>query len=173
MKRTALLLSLLLLLSIGGLAQDKPKADAPKADAKPSAALPTADDLLAKNIKAIGGEEAIRKITSRVSKGTFEIEAMNMTGAIEVSAKAPNKNATTIELPGFGKISQVFDGTKAYSADPMSGLRELSGAELASTARQSDFYRELNLKQHYPKIAFKGTEKVGAGDAYEIGRAHV
>ena len=139
-----------------------------KAEAKPAAALPGVDEILDKYIKATGGKEAIQKVSSRMGKGSFEIEAMNMTGTIEMYAKAPNKNAMVIELPGLGKIYGIYDGAKGYSTDPMSGLRELSGGELAAMKRQSDFYRDLNLKALYPKIAVKGKEKVGAGEAYVL-----
>ncbi len=163
MKRIALLLALSLLTSFGAFAQEKPKADA-----KPAAAAPTVDEILERNIKAIGGEEAIRKVTTRTSKGSFEIEAMNMTGAFEVYSKAPNKTATTIELPGVGKMNNVFDGEKAYVSDPMQGLREPSGDDLESARRSADFYQSLNYKKNYAKLEAKGTEKVGASEAYVV-----
>ena len=101
-------------------------------------------------------------------KGSFEIEAMNMTGTIEILSKAPNKSAVVINIPGFGVVNNVFDGTKAWSADPMQGLRELGGAELAQTKRRSDFQTELNLKKHYTKMEVKGKEKVGASEAWVV-----
>lgn len=171
MKRIALVSIFALLAILPVAAQDKPKADAPKeaakAEAKPAAA-PTVDEILARFVKATGGKEAIEKVTSRTAKGAFEIEAMSLSGTIEMYTKAPNKSAMVIELPGLGKIYGVFDGAKGYSTDPMSGIRELSGTELAAMKRQSDFYRDLNLKQHYPTITLKGKEKVGAAEAYVL-----
>ncbi|MDX2034735.1 MAG: hypothetical protein SF339_28940 [Blastocatellia bacterium] len=172
MKRIALISIFALLAILPAAAQDKPKADAAKegakAEAKPAAAAPTVDEILTRFVKASGGKEAIEKVSSRAAKGSFEIEAMNMTGTIEMYAKAPNKNAMVIELPGLGKIYGVYDGVKGYSTDPMSGVRELSGTELAAMKRQSDFYRDLNLKQHFPKIVVKGKEKVGAAETYVL-----
>lgn len=167
-KRIAVLLPLSLLMAIGVLAQDKPKTEAPKAEAKPAAGMPTVDEILERNIKAIGGEEALRKITSRVSKGSFDLEAMNISGTFELVAKAPNKTATTIELPGMGKMNNVFDGAKAYSVDPMNGLREPSGPELEVLKRGADFYSALNYKKNYSKLELKGIEKVGSSDAYVL-----
>ncbi|MFN0084619.1 MAG: hypothetical protein ACKVX9_04460 [Blastocatellia bacterium] len=172
MKRIALLCIFSLLAVLPAAAQDKPKADAAgngaKAEAKPAAGAPTVDEILARYIKATGGKEAIEKATSRVAKGTFEIEAMNMSGVIEMYAKAPNKNAMIIDLPGLGKIYGVYDGAKGYSTDPMNGVRELEGLELAAMKRQSDFYRDVNLRKHYPTITLKGREKVGAMEAYVL-----
>lgn len=173
MKRIGLILLFSLIASIAVAAQEKakpeaPKSEAPKNDAKAAAGAPTVDEILDKFVKAIGGKEAIEKVNSRSSKGSFEMEAMNMTGTFESFAKAPNKSAMTITIPNFGNINNVFDGTKAWAADPMSGLRELSGAELATTRREADFYAPLNFKKNYTKLEVKGKEKVGSGEAYVI-----
>lgn len=173
MKRIALILALALTAAVAVAAQDKPKPetpkpDAPKADAKPAAAMPAVDDILAKYLKAVGGKEAIEKLSSRASKGTFEIEAAGISGPFENYAKAPNKSALQFSIPNIGNGAQVFDGQKAWDSNPMTGLRELGGEELAVMKRESDFYRDLNLKKHYQKMEVKGKEKVGQSDAYVI-----
>jgi len=172
MRRIALILAFVTLAVFPSPAQEKPKADAPKADAakadaKP-AALPTVDEILDKYVKAIGGKEAIEKIKSRTAKGSFEIEAMNMNGTIEMFAKAPNKNAMKIDLPGFGVVNDVYDGSKGWDSNPMTGLRELTGAELAAMKRRADLYSAINFKKQYPKMEVKGKEKVGSSEAYVI-----
>jgi outer membrane lipoprotein-sorting protein len=177
MKRIALILALSLCAAIAVTAQDKPKqeapkadapkADAPKADAKP-APLPSVETILDKYLKAIGGKEAIEKLNSRSVKGTFEIEAMSMSGPFENYAKAPNKLAVHFSIPGVGNGAQVFDGQKAWDSNPMTGLRELGGEELAVMKREADFYRDLNLKSHYKKMEVKAKEKVGQAEAYVI-----
>ena len=172
MKRIALTLAIAMLAAFPSAAQEKPKADAPKADgaktdAKP-AALPAVDDILDKYVKAIGGKEAIQKITSRTVKGSFEIEAMNMSGTLEMFAKAPNKNAMKIDLPGVGMVYNVFDGLKGWDSNPMTGLRELAGEELATMKREADFYQPLNLKKHFPKLEVKGKDKVDEYETYVV-----
>jgi hypothetical protein len=172
MKRIALILALSMVSAIAIAAQDKPKSDAPKpeaakSDAKP-AALPSADEIIEKYVKAIGGKEAIEKITSRAAKGTFEIEAMNMTGTFENYAKAPNKFANLFNIPAVGGGGQIFDGAKGWDSNPMTGLRELSGEELATLKREADFYQPLNFKKHYPKLEVKGKETVGKSEAYVV-----
>jgi outer membrane lipoprotein-sorting protein len=173
MKRIALILALSLLAAVAVAAQDKPKPeapkpDAPKADAKPAVALPSVDEILDKHVKAIGGKAALEKLNSRAAKGTFEIEAMSIAGPFENYAKAPNKVAVTFSIPGVGNGAQVFDGQKAWDSNPMTGLRELGGEEFAVLKRESDFYRDLNLKKHYQKMEVKGKEKVGQSEAYLV-----
>ena len=55
-----------------------------------------------------------------------------------------------------------------WDSNPMTGLRELSGVELAQFKRDSDFHQELNLKKHYAKMEVKGKEKVGSYETYLI-----
>lgn len=173
MKRVALLLIFSIFAGLSAVAQEKPKtdtkpADAKPADAKPTVALPTTDEVIDKWEKAIGGKDAVMKHTSRTMKGTFSIEAMNMTGDIEIFTKAPNKNAVVVAFPNIGNFNQVFDGEKGWSANPMEGLRELSGSELAATKRRADFYADINYKKQYSKMVVTGKEKVGTSDAYVV-----
>lgn len=172
MKRIALALTLVLAAHLATYAQEtKPKTETKPAtvaaDTK-TAALPTVDEVIDKYVKALGGKEALEKVTSRSAKGTMEVEGMNMSGAMEMAAKAPNKATMSVELVGFGKINNSFDGTKGYASDPMSGVRELSGAELEATRRDSDFYAPLRMKQNFTKLEVKGKEKVGSADTYVI-----
>ena len=129
---------------------------------------PTVDQILEKNLQAMGGKAAFEKLTSRVSKGSFEIPAMGAGGPIEIYEKAPNKNLAVITIEGFGVVQQGFNGTVAWENEPQNGLREKSGAELADAKRNADFYGPVRLKELYPKMELKGKEKVGAGEAYVI-----
>src|SRR5262245_30598001 len=179
MKRIVFILAFSILAAVTSAAQDKPKADAPgkpetpkadapKADAK-AVALPALDDVLAKHAKAVGGKEAIEKITSRSMKGSFDLEAFGVSGApVEMLAKAPNKTAMKIDVTGFGVVNRGYDGSTGWDSNPMTGLRELSGVELAQMKRGADFYQELNLKKHYTKMEVKGKEKVGSYETYVI-----
>jgi len=174
MKRFVICVLIALLLGVAGAAQDKPKTDAPKAEPKASAAastepMPSVDEILEKYIKAVGGREAIEKITTRAVKGTFEIEAMNVSAEFENFLKAPNKTATIVTVPNFGTFTDIFDGTNGWKVNPMEGgLRELSGRELTELKRDSDFHSELNFKKNFPKINVKGKEKAGSYDTYVI-----
>ena len=172
MKRIVMFLLLSLILAVTALAQDKPKDDATKGEAKPEAKagapLPSVDAILDKFVVAMGGKDALQKLTSRTVKGSFEIEAMSVNGTFENFSKAPDKNATVIQVPNFGTINNVYDGAKGWSSDPMSGLRELGGAELAATKREADFYLPLNFKKNFQKLEVVGKEKVAGSEAYVV-----
>jgi hypothetical protein len=144
-------------------AQNAPK---PAAAASP-ASLPSSDQLLDNYEKAIGGRDAWMKVKSRISKGTIEIPAANITGDVEVHQKAPDKLLSVAVVAGQA-FRRGFDGTVAWSDDPMNGLREETGAALESSKREADFYHPLDLRKLYTKLAVTGTEKVGDHDTYVL-----
>jgi hypothetical protein len=172
MKRITLILAFAIIASLTSAAQDKPKTEAPKAEAPKTeakaAALPSTDEILANYVKALGGKEAIEKQSSRSVKGTFEIEAAGLSGDVETHHKAPNKYASLFAISGVGGGGQVYDGAKGWDSNPMTGLRELAGEELATLKREADFYQPLNLRKHFPKLEVKGKETVGSSETYVL-----
>lgn len=159
MKRFLYVTTLTLALAGSVFAQQKPEA-------KPAEATPTVDQVLDKFVQAIGGKAAVEKLNSRIAKGTFEIPSMGVSGTTEMFAKAPGKNSTVVDMPGFGTFKQAFDGKTGWSQDPMNGLRDMSAMELAAAKIDEDFYRDIRMKELYPKIEIKGKAKVGERDAY-------
>lgn len=141
-------------------------AEKPNTQAQDS--TPSAAQVLERYVKAIGGEAAIRKITSRVLKGTFELPAFGATGSAEIYATAPNKLLTVFTIPGFGILRQGFDGTRGWAQDPQLGLRDQTGAELANMRRTADFYKDIRLGELYPKITLRGKDKVDGGEVYVL-----
>lgn len=133
-----------------------------------SSVLPSVDQILEKYVQAIGGRAAIRKLTSRAARGTFEITAAGISAPVESYEKAPNKTLQVIRIPGLGLIQSGYNGVVAFEQQPQSGLRELSGSELTKMKREADFYDDLNLKQHYTKINVTGIEQVGGSEAYTV-----
>lgn len=100
--------------------------------------LPAASEIVAKHIAAVGGKDAISKITSMSQKGTMEIPTMGLTAQTEI-ALAPNRVSVKQSIPGLGEITQGFDGTTAWSNNPMQGPRLLAGKELEQMKEQADF----------------------------------
>jgi zinc protease len=133
----------------------------------PTAPALTADQILENYIKAIGGRENWKKLTTRISTGTIDVPAMNLSGLVTVREKAPNRSIFTVNFNG-AVFQQGFDGTIGWSDDPQNGLREQAGDELAETKRDSDFYHPLDLKQIYSKMTVTGTDKIDDRDAYVV-----
>ncbi len=133
-----------------------------------AAKMPTVQEVLAKYVQAIGGRAANEKIKSRMMKGSAEIPAAGIKGTFEYYTAAPGKSLNKIMLAGIGEIIEGFDGTIAWSVNPIQGNRDKQGEELAQTKLTYNFYREINLDKLYPKMELKGTEKLGDKDVYVI-----
>ena len=146
-----------------------PPATTPATGAAQGAAVtPTADQVLDHYVQAIGGRAAWMKLTSRVSKGTIEIPAMeNLTGTVEIHEKAPNSMLAVINLGG-GVFEQGFDGATAWSNNPRDGLRVLTGGELEDAKREANFYHPLELQKNYTKLTVTGIERVNEHDSYVV-----
>jgi hypothetical protein len=176
--KISVLLTILVSISVNAFGQKQPvktpdipnkPADVTKLEiTKNTAKTPTVQEILAKYVQAIGGRAANEKIKSRTMKGTIELAPMGVKGTFESFAAAPGKSLTKMSLTGIGDIIEGYDGTTAWSVNPISGNRDKQGVELAQNALTYNFYREINLDKLYQKMELKGVEKVGSDDAYVI-----
>jgi hypothetical protein len=109
------------------------------AAAQAPASLPPAKDLIAKFVAATNGPAVMAKHQSVRSKGRFELPAAGMSGDLEISQARPNKTMMRITVSAIGQIEQGFDGTTAWSINPMQGPRVLTGRELDAVREESGF----------------------------------
>jgi CubicO group peptidase (beta-lactamase class C family) len=140
--------------------------------------MPTVDQILDKYTQAMGGAAAFRKLTTRVLTGTIEIATSKenmpnklvVTGEYEIYAAAPNKRVEINQLKGDAcrqeGFLEGFNGTVGWSNWVQ--FRKLEGAQLAEKRLEAEFYREIKLKDLYPRMILSGTEKVGDHWAYVI-----
>ena len=79
---------------------------------------PSADQILDKYIQAVGGAQALAKLTSFVAKGTYggydtDLEAL----PLDVFAKAPNQRSAIVHMHAGDSIT-TFDGSAGWVASP-------------------------------------------------------
>ena len=103
---------------------------APALQAVPTFQAPAADAVIEKYLAAMGGRDALSKLTSRRATGTvlFNAQGNDINGTYEVSTKAPNKVRVQIKLdlspmgmPDPMMIDQRFDGTAAMNMNSIQG----------------------------------------------------
>lgn len=136
--------------------------------AVPAVAQPGVDQILAKYVQALGGQAAYEKVTTRAMKGTVEIPDDNITGAAQVVAKAPGSFRLTMDIPGYGVIETVLDGDSGWEKNPDSGTHAMSKTDLTVAQRDHHFYREMRLKELYPKMETAGVYRVGGSTMYVV-----
>jgi carboxyl-terminal processing protease len=126
--------------------------------------------VLEKFMQAVGGRAAFEKLSTRVSRGTFEgaSAGLKLSGTVEIIEKAPDKSVTLINVPGAGVMRRGFTGEYGYQQIPLMGFRRIEGAELAELKLTSDFNWMVNLERVYPKMSLRGREKSGGGELYVV-----
>ena len=104
-----------------------------------SAATQTADEIVEKHLAAIGGREALGKLTSRKAIGTMTVQTPNgpISGPVELYSKAPNKTRlyVVLDLSAIGMsdkltLDQKFDGTTGWSLNTLQGDKQITGNQL-------------------------------------------
>jgi hypothetical protein len=126
---------------------------------------PTADQLFDKYLQAIGGADAVNKITSRVQKGTINVGGRDV--AIEIFSKDPKKRVSFMHMANGDSIT-VFDGHEGWLGAPGRPVREMHGPDLEGAAMDADLHSAAQLKQMFAEVRVGGTEKIGDHEAYEV-----
>jgi hypothetical protein len=127
--------------------------------------LPTVDQVLAKYAQAMGGDAALRKLTSRVMKGT-QTSADGTSIPVETYQAAPDK-LYSVMTGKQGAMMSGYNGTVGWQKGPR-GQRQMSGAQLDAIKQSADFYGDLKIKEYYPNLTIVGREKIGDREAYVL-----
>lgn len=146
------------------ISETEPKP-ATEVAAAPSENLPKADQLVDKYMEALGGKDAIQKITSRVEKGT--LLAGEMKAPVDIYAKAPDKRIAIVHMPG-GDSSTAFDGHVGWLGAPGRPAREMSAAESDSVRMDAELFFGTNLRHLFQSFRVRSEEKIGDRDVYEV-----
>lgn len=146
---------------------DPARREAPEAskpgDAKP--VFPPADQLLDKYISAIGGADALQKITTRVQKGTLTAFG-GRHFPVDVYSKAPEMRLSIMHLPNGDSVT-AFDGHQGWLSVP-GRVHRMSAAENAAARIDADLYFPLHLKTLYDKFRVDAGEKIEGHDTYLV-----
>lgn len=145
LRLASLVTSLLLLLTTGVSAQ-------------------SADTILKKAAKAMGGEKAIRRIKSREMRGVITRLNDQTTGSYRMMTTRPNFLSIAFDVGGF-EVSAGYNGKSGWMRDSRDGLRTLTGA----TSR--DFQAEASFRNSFWLDYKRDKSKVrNGGPATEGGR---
>jgi photosynthetic reaction center cytochrome c subunit len=130
------------------------------------AAMPPGDQIVDKYVQALGGAEALEKISSRVEKG-------NLTGfgdrqfPIEVYAKAPDKRLSVMHMPN-GESITAYDGRGGWLGFSHGPPHAMTPPEANSAKMDADFLFALHLKQNFSQFRVEHPEKIGEEETYLV-----
>lgn len=113
-------------------------------------------EILARYTKTIDPQGKIATIQGMKSTITMDIPAAGMSASITAQQSRPNLMAMVIDIPGLGQMRQGFDGTTAWSSDPMQGPRLITGAEAAALTDGADMNAMARKPEQFTSIEAAG-----------------
>ena len=132
------------------------------------APLPPAKELLAKHVKAMGGETAFKTVQSMRASGRFEMPAQQVSGDFVMLAARPNKQRVKVTVGGVGEIESGYDGKVGWRIDPMQGPALLTGKELAEAADDAWFDAPLYGSDYIGTATTVGKVTFEGKQAYKV-----
>jgi hypothetical protein len=135
-----------------------------------TAGTPPADQILDKYIQALGGADALSKITSFTAKGTSHLFGEVKEDPAEIFAKAPNQ-LTTIVHQDEGDVARTFDGrSEAWVMLPLTvvGQYPLNGSMLEGAKLDAQLAFPGGLKQFFTAWRVTFPSVVGGKPVYVV-----
>src|SRR5687768_7530110 len=133
------------------------------------AATQTADEVIEKHLAAMGGREALGKLTTRKATGMITVATPNgnLNGPVELYSKVPNKTRllVVLDLAPMGMndkmtLDQKFDGTTGWSLDSLRGDTQIMGNQLDNMRNATFPNPLLNYKTTGTTVALLPNETV-------------
>ena len=128
----------------------------------------SADEIVAKNIAAKGGEARLKAVQTVRQSGNLNIQGQN--AQLTVMTKRPNLSRQDIIINGI-TISMAFDGTNAWMHNPM-----VSGAVTEMPAEQAEMIKDqadidgplLDYKAKGSTVELIGLEDANGKKAFHL-----
>ncbi len=142
-----------------------PSPPAPVQEEKASdMALPTVQQILTAYETALGGKDAVGKITSRVSKGV-SVDLQGKESPIEILQKGSDRIVTTVTAREGMTFARGFNGTNGWMTSPR-GSRELPPDEKENFLRQAALFPSERIEELASKLHVNKKESINGAAAY-------
>jgi len=126
-------------------------------DAMDKSSFPKPEALLEKYLAAIGGADALKKVSSRVQKGTVAL-AGNQKFPIDIYEKAPNKRVSAVQLKNGASLTG-FNGNAGWLAT--SGrVHMMTPGESDGAQMDADIALAAHLGGMFPKFEVSEGEPI-------------
>ncbi|HWX93563.1 MAG TPA: c-type cytochrome [Terriglobales bacterium] len=119
------------------------------------------DPILEKYLAAVGGANAVQKVSSRVEKGNATMGGRQI--PIEIYAQAPDKRVSILHLPGGDNIT-AFDGHGGWLGNPGRPSRPMGPSEIDAARLDADLYFPVHVKEIFSELHVASSEKIGGQD---------
>ena len=135
------------------------------------ATAPTLDELVAKNIEAKGGAEAVHALQSLRRTGTLLVNEGKIRLAYNQIKKRPLEVRTEATLQGMTAV-QAFDGKDGWQISPFQGRKDperMSADDIKALMEDAEMDGPLvDWKEKGSTVEYLGREDVDGTNAYKI-----
>jgi len=125
--------------------------------------LPSAEDVIEKYVRAVGGAAAIQNVSSRVESGTVAF-GVGPPFPIEILSKSPSRQAVIVHLSA-GDSSTVFDSQNGWSRSPASPVRDMPQADIEGAKLDADLQFPIHVEKTFRELKVIRTERISNHDA--------
>jgi hypothetical protein len=117
----------------------------------------SADKVLKRALKAMGGEKTIKKIKSWQVTGRITRISDGASGSYHATAMQPNYYTGSFDINGF-EVATGYNGKSGWFRDSKDGLKTLTGAASRDFQAEISYrnYRWLNAKNEKSKLTWGG-----------------
>lgn len=125
----------------------------------------SAEEVVATYVEAIGGKDALSKISNIKTKAGFTMQGMSL--EIITYQKTPNKIRVETKMGENILSKQIFDGEKGFVVSPM-GQQELGGEDLENMKASAILFPELDYTANGFSLKLMGMEAVEGVESYKV-----
>jgi hypothetical protein len=128
----------------------------------PADAKVPVDPILEKYVAALGGADAIQKITNRVEKASADLGGKQF--PIDIYAAGPDKRLSVMHMPNGDSVT-AYNGTVGWLSVPGRPTHWMSQPEAEAARLDAEFYLPVRMKQIFNELRVVGPEKIEGKDA--------
>ncbi len=130
-----------------------------------AASLPSADKIIEKYLRAMGGADAVARISTRIQKGKLTVGTAQF--PVEVLTKRPANRLTTVRFPN-GESVTGFNAQVGWLSTPGHGFHEMSSAEVDASLIDAYPQFAIDPRQTFKELRVQQQEKVDGRPTYVV-----
>jgi hypothetical protein len=129
--------------------------------------LPSVGEVLGRYVLALGGQEALDRVKSRILK-TVRLDGGNSGSVTMIFQKGPGRVLRSRESPGYS-LWVGSNGTHAWAEDSLKSYWGLLNTfEQHAILRDAEMYQGSRLESQYSSVKVKAAEKLQDEDTYVV-----